>query len=503
MDSELALRSAPAPAEEAPAHREDELHLRLRTNAGYFLFLSLGLGALFALFFVDAFALGLNAAVLSAAMAAATLLALGKLGLRRKKRDLFWTVSTVLLGFSVCWTVNAATQGISFCGMFLAEILWLMDAFTDIFSWHFGRVVYGCLRFIGRILTHLAEPFCHLAALRRAGRQGARGVLFGIIIAVPLLWVVVPLLSSADAAFGTLVERIFDGGRPSDAVRSALRIVIYTLVPAVIFYSALAAQSDHSEFPVKEKHRLHAVTAIIFTGALAVVYAVFCFIQIAVLFAGDVSALPEGVTYAEYAREGFFQLLLVSTINVVLILAAQRRFVLSRMLRALLVFLTLCTYLMEASSAMRMMLYISAYGLTYLRLLVLWFLVLLAFLLGAAIYAVFHENFRLFRFALIVCMALWLVFAFARPDTVAARYNLARRGLDDTTETQITHDSSHDSILALRPYFSAIDRHGEGATVYLDLTISVPHDYAARGVRSFNFSAWEAMRIAEDYINGN
>ena len=53
----------------------------------------------------------------------------------------------------------------------------------------------------------------------------------------------------------------------------------------------------------------------------------FCGIQIAVLFAGDVSALPEGMTYAEYAREGFFQLLLVSGINVAVIITAQRRFV--------------------------------------------------------------------------------------------------------------------------------------------------------------------------------
>ena len=82
----------------------------------------------------------------------------------------------------------------------------------------------------------------------------------------------------------------------------------------------------------------------------------------------------------------FFQLLLVSGINVVLIITAQRRFVSSKALRALLVFLTACTYLMEASSAMRMMLYVNAYGLTYLRLLVLWFLSLLALILGAAVY---------------------------------------------------------------------------------------------------------------------
>ena len=51
-----------------PQH-EDERHVRLRTDARYFLLLSLALGAVFALLFVNAYALGLNAALLAAAMA--------------------------------------------------------------------------------------------------------------------------------------------------------------------------------------------------------------------------------------------------------------------------------------------------------------------------------------------------------------------------------------------------------------------------------------------------
>lgn len=504
MHSESAWYGAPPPAEEMPAPEElheDTRHICLRENARYFLLLSLALGAVFALLFVNAFALGLNAALLAAAMAAATLLALGKLGLREKKRDIFWSISLVLLGLSIAWTANYMTQNVSFLGLFLAELLWLMNAFADILSWRFGRVVSGGFRLIGRIITHLGEPFRHMSALRRGGGKNVRSVLLGIVIAVPLVWIVVSLLASADAAFGALMERMFGSWSVSKTVLTVIRVIFYTLIPALIFYSALAAQTERSDFPAREKRRASAVVAVTFTGALAIVYAVFCGIQIAVLFAGDVSALPAGMTYAEYAREGFFQLLLVSGINVVLIITAQRRFVSSKALRALLVFLTACTYLMEASSAMRMMLYVNAYGLTYLRLLVLWFLALLALILGAAVYTVFHENFRLFRFTLIACMALWLVFAFARPDAIAARYNLARHGIDDTTETQIVYESSSDAVGALRPYFAGIEARGEDSSTYRNLTISVIRDYSERGVRGFNFSAWEAMRTAEDFID--
>lgn len=505
MSSESVWYGAPPPAADAPANAppeiaEDPRHVRLRENAKYLLPLALALGAVYALCFVRAGWLGLNAAVFAAAVCATTRLALVRLGQSDNKRDAFWMTGILLLGLSVFFTANATVQFISCFGMVLAEMLWVMNAFADILSWRFGRVIAGGFRLFGRTLAHISEPFRHLAALRRGGNRTGLYVLLGLCIAVPLCALMTALLGSADAAFGALVDRVFGGWDVPTAVQTAIQAVLCTLAVAVLFYSALCAQADRSERPAKETHRASAVVAVTFTGALALVYAVFCAVQISVLFAGNIAALPEGITYAEYAREGFFQLLLVSGINVALIVYAQRRFAMNRALRALLVFLSACTYLMEASSAMRMMLYVNAYGLTFLRLLVLWFLVLLALLLGAAVYTVFHAEFRLFRFTLVACLALWLVFAFARPDAIAVRYNLSQHGLNDTTETQIVYESSADAIGALRPYFLQI-RESETESMYLNLTISVAHEYTARGVRGFNFSAWQAMRTAEDFID--
>mgnify|MGYP007104511396 CR=1 FL=1 len=89
----------------------------------------------------------------------------------------------------------------------------------------------------------------------------------------------------------------------------------------------------------------------------------------------------------------------------------------------------------------------------------------------------------------------------SRPDAIAARYNLAKHGLDDTTEAEIAHECSSDAIGALRPYFADIAGRGEDSTTYLNLTISVMWEYSERGVRGFNFSVWEAMRTAEDFID--
>ena len=88
----------------------------------------------------------------------------------------------------------------------------------------------------------------------------------------------------------------------------------------------------------------------------------------------------DGMTYSEYAREGFFQLLAVSFFNLVLVLAVLNYFKRHPVLTGCLAVISLCTGILLGSSAFRMCLYVAAYGLTFLRLGVLWFLALLAVL---------------------------------------------------------------------------------------------------------------------------
>ncbi len=56
--------------------------------------------------------------------------------------------------------------------------------------------------------------------------------------------------------------------------------------------------------------------------AIAVVYVLFAIIQIKYLLLGG--QLPEGVTYSEYAVKGFWQLIGISLVNILLMLVAPR-----------------------------------------------------------------------------------------------------------------------------------------------------------------------------------
>ncbi|MDE6951533.1 MAG: DUF4173 domain-containing protein, partial [Lachnospiraceae bacterium] len=166
------------------------------------------------------------------------------------------------------------------------------------------------------------------------------------------------------------------------------------------------------------------VIAISATAVIALIYVYFCVIQVVYLFAGY-GTLPEGYTYAQYARQGFFQLLFICLMNLVLVLIGLGFFRQSRVLKGILLVISLCTFVMTASSAYRMLLYISVYQLTFLRIFVLWALFVIALLMAGIIGKTLKNGFPLFRYGLFVITCCYLVLSFSQPDYWIARYNIS------------------------------------------------------------------------------
>ena len=494
---------SPAVREETPVNTsESERHRFLRENCPVFLLLAAAVGAAFAVCFVNA-GWGLNFVLYALIWSACAHLALQRLGLARLRRDLVWYGGGFLLALAVFWTANPFVQFVSAAGCLLLQCFWALNALAGIRNWHFGKAAGAVLRLLWRTLGRVFEPFSHLAARRKSRRGTGRWkhILLGLLIAAPLAWAAVALLTSADAVFRELFARIFRRWDLRD-LGTACRALGAFLLSGVLFYAVLCAQTDKPEGETQaEPRRADTLVAVTFTAVLAAIYLLFCAVQIAVLFRGSAAALPEGYTYAQYAREGFFQLLAVSALNVLLVIVSQRRFAPSRGLRALLCVISGCTYLMELSSAWRMMLYVQVYGLTFLRVLVLWFLGVLAVILSGAVITVFRPSFRLFRFSLAVCLAAWLVLAFARPDAIAARYDLQQFGCTDTSLSLIRYELSDDALEELRPYLAegggTLDAYMEG---YLDR--GIPAEYERAGIRGFNYSLWQANETAKEYIHG-
>ena len=212
-------------------------------------------------------------------------------------------------------------------------------------------------------------------------------VLIGLGISLPLLAVILPLLLSSDVIFLDFFESIFDFGIEIDPGA----VLFMVLAVFVVCYGLLCRFGQPMKFaaaPVTDKRRYSPVIAITINVVLLCVYLVYCGIQVIYLFMRR-GTLPEGYTYSSYAHEGFFQLVFVCLINIVLVLICRKYSADNLVLKSLLCLISACTYVLIASAAYRMYLYIDAYKLTFLRLYVLWALAVMAVVMAGIIVYLF------------------------------------------------------------------------------------------------------------------
>ena len=348
-----------------------------------------------------------------------------KLGITLKKGSCFYMAAMLLLGVSTFCTDDSFIIFFNKLGVFLLLMSLLLKQFFDTSQWKLGKYLCSICVLIFASLAEWGRPVTDGAAYNknREKKMDKRVWYFalGLLIGVPLLLAVLLLLASADAVFRQMTARFFRNISLTGTFNILFRITI------LFFFSYgltayLCRRTIKEETPDRRKGE--PVLAITVTGLLTVLYLLFSGIQIAGLFLGKLK-LPEDYTYAMYAREGFFQLLAVSLLNLVIVLLCISLFRESRVLKLILTVMSLCTFVMIASSALRMIMYIRYYYLTYLRILVLWALALLAVLFAGVVISIFKENFPLFRYQAAVTAVLYLALSFAHPDYIIARVNLA------------------------------------------------------------------------------
>lgn len=428
-------------------------------------------------------------------------------GVKERAVLTFYVVSLMLLGISVClsddWKVHAMTK----TGIFLLAISLALRCFYVTSGWSFSRYLSAICRSLLEMLHYIDTPFADAVVFfgERNGEKKngkVKYVLLGVVIAVPLLIVILALLLSADAVFAELFDKLLGGLD----LGTLLLICVMALAVYLFSYSFVRGLITYRmpSKPAKEKNGEPAA-AITFTSLIAVIYLIFCCIQVVYLFAGKMQ-LPEGLTWAAYARQGFFQLLFVCLINLVMVLVCLALFKESRILKAILAAISLMTYILIASSAFRMMLYIRNYYMTFLRLFVLWALAVIGILFAGVIISIYKKDFPLFGYSTVVVTVCYLVFAFAKPDYQVAKYDLAavvyekeapaetgsRAGFEDYWYLA---DLSLDAApLMTQESVREMMESSNAVQYYYDKVRKRTKDM---GLRNFNFSRWRAKACME------
>src|SRR3989344_1747468 len=258
----------------------------------------------------------------------------------------------------------------------------------------------------------------------------AKEVVRGSIIAVVLLVVFGFLFASADLVFKDLATRIFSFSFDEESVIRLIIIAIITTVFLGVFGYAFRSKAESQE--VSERNRwLGGIETMVVFGAVNLLFLGFVALQFAYLFNGN--ALPGELTFAEYARRGFYELVLVAVLSYLLIAFAESQIKKQgalhlRSFKILSAILIAQVVIILVSAFMRLSLYEDAYGFSTIRLysyaFMIWLGVILVFLSGYILANVRREHFTLVTFASVVVLLLSM--NLLNPDAFIARENMAR-----------------------------------------------------------------------------
>ncbi|MPZ28865.1 MAG: DUF4173 domain-containing protein [Micromonosporaceae bacterium] len=255
----------------------------------------------------------------------------------------------------------------------------LAAAATTVLALTGGRTVRGLV--LGAVLLPVAVGRAAtgsrpgVATLHRRVRARMR---VGSTVAVTglLLLGFGALLASADAAFSTLLGHALPAIGPATVLRTVLLFTAAAaLALAGVVLLATPPAVDRAD-PAPAAGRVRTAEWAIPVGALVMLFASFVAVQLTVLFGGARYVLePDGPSYAQHARGGFWQLLTVTVLTLLVIgvagsVAPRRRPAQRWLLRGLVGALALLTLVIVASALFRMHTYQQAYGFSRLRVLV-------------------------------------------------------------------------------------------------------------------------------------
>jgi hypothetical protein len=279
-----------------------------------------------------------------------------------------------------------------------------------------------------RPIEHIGDIIGSIKA--SAGRKKkSLSAILGVVLALPVLVIIVPLLIRSDAAFEGLVAAI------------AKNIGIYLLellIACIILPYAFS-------FMYGKKHRLSkaeqgeaAVKRVIpvsgcvsFLCMISVTYLVYLFSQLAYFFSAFKGLLPEGYTRSasQFARRGFYEMFAICAINVIIIslisaFSKRKGGKPSLAIKLLSLFISLFSILMLVIAMQKMRLNITTFGFTRNRLLISVFMIMMLVVLAFFIVHIFAPKVPYMQPIIIICSVIFVALSFANPDSFTYEHNL-------------------------------------------------------------------------------
>ncbi|HEY6808460.1 MAG TPA: DUF4173 domain-containing protein [Gemmatimonadales bacterium] len=303
------------------------------------------------------------------------------------------------------------------------------------------------------------------SALAIPGRRRLASALVGVALGIPLLAVFGALFASADPVFGTFASRAVRVDPAVVLSHGILTGVWGGIVAGFLAFALLPApRTPLRMHVVPDAPRLDPLTVAVPLALVTTLFLLFVLVELRYFFggAGRVAAIA-GLTYAEYARSGFFELLGAAGLVVPCLLAGDRALREApeagrRAYRRLAAGLLVLVGVIVVSALERMRLYVRAYGLSEIRLYATVAMVYVTFVAAWLAATVLRGRREHFSFgAVVAAYTLLAGLNLTNPDALIVRTNLDRGSVAQPFDAKYAVSLGADAIPTLVAAWPRLD----------------------------------------------
>ena len=326
--------------------------------------------------------------------------------------------------------------------------------------------------------------------------DNAKNKIKSFIIVIPIVVLVLFLLNSADMIFGSMFKdifKIFEGISIDDLIgRLIIIVALFTFIGCTLKYLLTKFDKPNSK---DIDFKIDNYTIKLLLTTLNVIYVVFDFIQIRSLMLHNVG----NINYAEYARSGFFELMFISIINLVIILLSKYSKEDTKYNKVSCITMIFLTFIIIVSSFMRMYMYEMAYGYTLLRLLVYVSLITEVILLIPTIAYIIKPNTNIFKYYMIIIISIYTLVALMPIDYIIAKRNINKYYVDKKIDIEYLENYSSDNLGLLVDLYNKTkdDKIRNSIGEYIN---NFKDMWKSKGFQDYNISRSKVNKILKNKI---
>ena len=325
--------------------------------------------------------------------------------------------------------ITTTNGSVKFFGVIISFMLLVVGTYGLAFGKTAGnRATFGIIGNAISTMGNIGVSVKSLLSGTEGSKKSVGKVMLGLLCAIPVLFVVVPLLIKSDDAFSGMMSNIFNGS--GNGFLTILKAVFGAVLSLFVIAYGFSLKFNRVS-PAKQSkgYSIDTVCIVSFLSAIATCYVLYLFSQLAYFFSAFKGFLPnQNITYSEYARKGFFEMCIIAVINLVivflsLLLAKKQDGKVSIGVRIISTFIAVFTLIIIATAISKMVLYISEYGMTVLRITTSAFMVFLAVTFFAVILRIYLNNINIVKATLVTAGIIVLLLGTVNVNAVCAKYN--------------------------------------------------------------------------------